>query len=105
MPRGWTPSWRCWRGGRGGGRRCSPSWRWGCSSWRRIPPSKPGIGGSTAPGDPGFDRPGELGDNVVVKNVAGTASLVEGDRGTRERVARLLLELGPSTAAALSVRL
>jgi predicted ArsR family transcriptional regulator len=40
-----------------------------------------------------------------VKNIAGTASLVEGDRRTRERVARLLLELGPSTAAALSERL
>jgi len=40
-----------------------------------------------------------------VKKVVGAASLVEGDRRTRERVARLLLELGPSTAAALSERL
>jgi predicted ArsR family transcriptional regulator len=40
-----------------------------------------------------------------VKKIAGTASLVEGDRRTRERVAQLLLELGPSTAAALAERL
>ena len=40
-----------------------------------------------------------------MKNNAGTASLVEGDRRTRERVATLILELGPSTAAALSERL
>ena len=55
--------------------------------------------------DPGFDRVGPLGDNVVVKKLGGTATLVEGDRRTRERVAQLILELGPSTASALSQRL
>jgi predicted ArsR family transcriptional regulator len=41
-----------------------------------------------------------------VKKRAGTATtLVEGDRRTRERVAQLILELGPSTASALSERL
>ena len=42
---------------------------------------------------------------MVVKKRAGTATLVEGDRRTRERVAQLILELGPSTASALSERL
>ena len=40
-----------------------------------------------------------------MKKNAGAASLVEGDWRTRERVARLILQLGPSTAVALSVRL
>jgi predicted ArsR family transcriptional regulator len=40
-----------------------------------------------------------------VKNRSGTDTLVEGDRRTRERVAQLILELGPSTAASLSARL
>src|SRR3954468_2320002 len=52
--------------------------------------------------DPGFDPLGQLRDNVVVKNT-GTAVLAA--PRTRERVARLLLELGPSTASALSERL
>ena len=40
-----------------------------------------------------------------MKKPAGTATLVERDRRTRQRVAQLLLELGPSTAVALSERL
>ena len=40
-----------------------------------------------------------------MKKRAGTATLVEGDRRTRQRVAQLILELGPSTASALSDRL
>jgi predicted ArsR family transcriptional regulator len=40
-----------------------------------------------------------------VKKRAGTATLVEGDRRTRERVAQLILDLGPSTASALSAQL
>jgi predicted ArsR family transcriptional regulator len=41
-----------------------------------------------------------------VKKRAGTATtLVEGDRRTRERVAKLLLDLGPSTALALASQL
>jgi predicted ArsR family transcriptional regulator len=40
-----------------------------------------------------------------VKKTAGTATVVDGDRRTRERVARLLLDLGPSTASALGERL
>jgi predicted ArsR family transcriptional regulator len=40
-----------------------------------------------------------------VKKNAGAASLLEGDRRTRERVATLILELGPSTVVALSKRL
>src|SRR3954453_12048174 len=52
--------------------------------------------------DPGFDPLRQLRDNVVVKNT-GTAVLA--DPRTRERAARLLLELGPSTASALSERL
>jgi predicted ArsR family transcriptional regulator len=44
----------------------------------------------------------QLRDNVVVKKT-GTTALA--DRRTRERVARLLLELGPSTASALGERL
>ena len=51
---------------------------------------------------PGFDPFGQLRDNVVVKKT-GTAVLA--DRRTRERVTRLLLELGPSTATALGERL
>src|SRR3954463_11419182 len=53
-------------------------------------------------GAPGVDHDGQLGDNVVVKN---TAAATLADRRTRERVAQLLLELGPSTALALSERL
>src|SRR3954466_2293010 len=53
-------------------------------------------------GPPGFDRRGQLRDNVVVKN---TAAPTLADRRTRERVAQLLLELGPSTASALGERL
>src|SRR3954453_2829697 len=56
----------------------------------------------TTPGDPGFDRRGQLRDNVVVKT---TAAPTLADRRTRERVAQLLLELGPSTATALGERL
>ena len=52
--------------------------------------------------DPGFDPVGQLRDNVVVKN---TAAPTLADRRTRQRVAGLLLELGPSTATALSERL
>jgi predicted ArsR family transcriptional regulator len=51
---------------------------------------------------PGFDRRRQLRDNVVVKTAA---SPTLADRRTRERVTRLLLELGPSTAAALGERL
>jgi predicted ArsR family transcriptional regulator len=56
-----------------------------------------------------FDRVPELGHNDVVKTMRPAATR-EGDVGgadgpTRERVARLLLELGPSTAADLSERL
>jgi predicted ArsR family transcriptional regulator len=40
-----------------------------------------------------------------VKKRAGTATLVEGDRRTRQRVAQLILELGPSTVSALSAQL
>ena len=40
-----------------------------------------------------------------MKKPVGTATLVERDRRTRERVAQLLLELGPSTASALGERL
>ena len=40
-----------------------------------------------------------------MKKRAATATLVEGDRRTRERVAQLILELGPSTASDLSERL
>jgi predicted ArsR family transcriptional regulator len=40
-----------------------------------------------------------------VKKRAGTATLVEGDRRTRQRVAQLILELGPTTASALSEQL
>lgn len=40
-----------------------------------------------------------------MKKTAGTATVVDGDRRTRERVTRLLLELGPSTATALGERL
>src|SRR3954468_17801833 len=56
----------------------------------------------TTLGDPGFDRRGQLRDNVVVKT---TAAPTLADRRTRERVAQLLLELGPSTAPALGERL
>ena len=40
-----------------------------------------------------------------MKRRVGTATLIEGDRRTRERVAQLILELGPSTASALSSQL
>src|SRR3954463_1115843 len=53
-------------------------------------------------GAPGVDHDGQLGDNVVVKTPAAPTLA---DRRTRERVAQLLLELGPSTALALSERL
>src|SRR3954451_13976994 len=57
---------------------------------------KSGLGG------PGVDPVGQLRDNVVVKN---TAAPTLADRRTRQRVAGLLLELGPSTVTALSQRL
>jgi len=53
-------------------------------------------------GHPGFDRDRQLRDNVVVKT---TAAPTLADRRTRERVAQLILELGPSTASALGERL
>ncbi|MDQ1694790.1 MAG: hypothetical protein QOJ03_143, partial [Frankiaceae bacterium] len=67
-------------------------------SWAQRCATAGGEGG-------GFDPVGYLRDNVVVKKNAGTATVVDGDRRTRERVARLLLDLGPSTASALGERL
>ncbi len=62
-----------------------------------------------------FASSGDLRDNLVVKNVVTGAApparasrpdaVSAADRRTRGRVARLLLELGPSTAAALCERL
>src|SRR4051794_16171976 len=56
----------------------------------------------TTAATPGFDHREQLRDNVVVKN---TAAPTLADRRTRERVAQLLLELGPSAASALGERL
>src|SRR3954449_5452245 len=53
-------------------------------------------------GTPGFDRHEQLRDNVV-PSTSGAPTLA--DRRTRQRVAGLLLELGPSTVTALSERL
>jgi predicted ArsR family transcriptional regulator len=56
-------------------------------------------------GDPGFDPVGQLRDNVVVKKIRSDSTAVApslADRRTRGRVARLLLERGPSTAMTLS---
>jgi len=60
-------------------------------------------------GDPGLQGVSHLRDNGVVKTAqtptSGVGDRQRADLRTRERVAALLLELGPQTAAALGTRL
>jgi len=50
-------------------------------------------------------RQGHLSYTDVVKNVRGTVADPSAEKGTRGQVARLILELGPATAATLGGRL
>ncbi len=63
--------------------------------------------GTVHRGGRGLPAPGELRNNGVVKNVgeAPQEELATGERSTRNRVARSILDHGPSTVAELAARL
>ncbi|GJF22233.1 transcriptional regulator [Streptomyces sp. HO565] len=63
--------------------------------------------GTIRPSGPGLPAPEELRNNGVVKNVgeAPQEELATGERSTRNRVARSILDHGPSTVAELAGRL
>jgi len=77
-----------------------------------TPRATAGAGGTTArkPGVPGQGLPQRLGDGTPAVAQRGAPaehgiSGIAGERSTRGQVARLILELGPSTAATLGGRL
>jgi DNA-binding transcriptional ArsR family regulator len=65
------------------------------------------MGAARAGAVPGTGLPGGVGPGpaVPVSGTAGAVTTLGSERGTRARIARLILENGPVTAAALSTRL
>ena len=84
-----------------------------CRPWQRLPdlaspgpatPPKAGPGPATPPSaGPGPATPPKPA--VPASGTAGAVTYLGSERGTRARIARLILENGPVTAAALSTRL